>query len=337
MGNVYVKKASGGPASLVSDLAQSILGGTKQDVIDDAAKRQLANFDYSRGATPLYGDKDAGSLGPKDRHGNQQWIPANAAGRHDMDMEGKLATAAARGIPFSRLISGGLGALSAIDSLANAQPGQSGLGMLHNAATRGYLSHLGAKSFLDPMATRGFARLGRGKLERENPHDLPGAPPRLTMHPTVVNAMNRRQLNMAGTGQKYLPEDVEYVPQEDDSPFAVSLRMSPFTQTADTPTTYTHGMIPNVATPESHTIAPDIRELIENRRAIDGTGVMEQQQNMSPELQTMSPELQTQYAYLRDFDTNPVASPSGNQAGATPSPSDYTPDMHQRLIDEYGG
>ena len=315
MGKVYVKKGSG-PAGMVGDFVQSLIGGSKQDVIDAAAKRQLANFDYGRGTIwqNLPGDKDAGSLGPKDRYGNQQWIPANAAGRHDMDMEGKLATAAARGIPYARLLSLGLGGLSAIDSLAEAQPGQSALGMMHNAATRGYLSHLGAKSFLDPAAASLASRHGRKALERTNPYNLVGAvhgPPR---DPTPSPA----PATVASPVPAYGPEDVEVSPRQP----------------------YTHGMIPNIATPESHTIAPDMRELIENR-AIDGTGVMEQQQ-------TMSPALGNQYAYLQEeypfgVDTTDVPPPSGNQAGAPPPGApppgvdEHSEEAQEFLRDHYGG
>ena len=329
MGKVYVKKSSGGPAGLIGDLAQSILGGSKQDVIDEAAKRQLANFDYSRGATPLYGDKDAGSLGPKDRHGNQQCIPANAAGRHDMDMEGKLLEHAGKYIPISRLISGGLGALSAIDSLANAQPGQSGLGMLHNAATRGYLSHIGARSMLDPSFAGLNAWRGRRKLERTNPHSLPGAPPNLTLHPTVVNALARTKLNTAGTqlARTQLAHGNTQLAHGNQVRTGTPTTLAPYS-TGDVEVSsrqpYTHEMIPHMGIPESHTIAPDMTELIQNPTSINGEGVME----------NMSPALENQYAYLQEFDKTPLASPTGYQ---TPSPSGYTIDDHQRLLDEYGG
>ena len=304
MGKVYVKKGIG---DAISNLIDSTgLGQSTQKVLDEAAKRQLANFDYSRnpGATPLYGDKDAGSLGPKDRHGNQQWIPANAAGRHDMDMERNLAGYAARALPYSRLISGGLGALSAIDSLANAQPGQSGLGMLHNAATRGYLSHIGAKSFTDPIAAARGAASGRKILERTNPYNLMGARigPALGPAPAPAPAIPPAPM---------LPANAGHLPQA-----PMPLRPAP----PNLNSLYTTMNLPF----ELEISDPKMEEAVQNPNSIDGTGVME----------NMSPALENQYAYLREFDTNPVASPTGY---ATPSPSGYTIDDHQRLLDEYGG
>ncbi|PXY78521.1 MAG: hypothetical protein CXX81_07370, partial [Methanobacteriota archaeon] len=331
MGNVYVKKDI--PSAITNLLESTGIGQSPAKIAREVAERQIGDFDFSQGATPLFGDPEAGKWGPKDRHGKSSWEPQYPSGEHLVETEKNIADLAARGIPYSRAISMVLGGLSAVDSLANAQPGQSVLGMAHNAAARGYLTHLGASSFLDSPAAAMHARLGRGRMERENTKDpyapLPVppppsttiAPPSTTIAPlttlasaptTLVSAPTTLASASAPTTlTPYSTEDVEVSPRQP----------------------YTHGMIPNVATPESHTIAPDMRELIENR-AIDGAGVMEQQRNMSP-------ALGNQYAYLQEeypfgVDTTSVASPSGNQAGATPPSSNYTPDMHQRLLEEYG-
>jgi len=179
MGNVYVKKDI--PSAITNLLESTGIGQSPAKIAREVAERQIGDFDFSQGATPLFGDPEAGKWGPKDRHGKSSWEPQYPSGEHLVETEKKIADLAARGIPYSRAISMVLGGLSAVDSLANAQPGQSVLGMVHNAAARGYLTHLGASSFLDSPAAAMHARLGRGRMERENTKDpyapLPVPPP----------------------------------------------------------------------------------------------------------------------------------------------------------------
>ena len=189
MGKVYVKKAD--LSSGITNVLESMgIGQSPEKIAREVGERQIGDFDFSQGETlgghkimpiPLFGDPEAGKMGPKDRHGKTTWIPQYPSGKHLVETEKKIADLAARGIPYSRAISMVLGGISAIDSLANAQPGQSVLGMAHNAATRGYLTHLGASSFLDSPFASLSARAGRGRMQRENTADphapLPVPPP----------------------------------------------------------------------------------------------------------------------------------------------------------------
>ena len=174
MGKVYVKKeevippeppigaSTGGPS--VSDFIMGLTGvgyGDKQ--MQDAAKEAAARH---MGRMPEYGSSDFPERLVDPSFGDQTMTQYDVSPDYERmgeDMEG----AAARYLPWLKWGSRGLGALMAADSLANAPSGQSLLGMLSGAATRGYMTDRGFRAAATPTVADIGARMGAKRM-RDN-------------------------------------------------------------------------------------------------------------------------------------------------------------------------
>ena len=174
MGKVYVKKeevippeppigaSTGGPS--VSDFIMGLTGvgygdNQMQDAVKEAAARHM-------GRMPEYGSREFPMRLTLPSFGDQTITQYDDSPDYESmgeDMEG----AAARYLPWLKWGSRGLGALMAADSLANAPSGQSMLGMLSGAATRGYMTDRGFRAAATPTVADIGARMGAKRM-RDN-------------------------------------------------------------------------------------------------------------------------------------------------------------------------